>query len=425
MGIGDNLRRIRISKNLTQRSVAEPRYSDAYVSTVETGKRQPSPQALEHFAARLEVTVEQLKTGADPALSARLRLRLQEARVVLSSGRNAEATRLYGGIAREARRATLDRLEAKALWGLAMLKERQGDFEGAIERYEQVQRVLTGHPPTAWVEAVVGKARCLLAAGDVRFSIHILEDFLDQLQREDLGEPDAVMRLHATLAAAYFEAALYAKAHSSATEALRLSPSVQDPEVLANMNLNVARIFLQKGQIQEAHDSLLRAEDLYRQLELPDQLAKSHFARGFVFSRQGKLKEAEEELELARMMLGEVHSPIEAARVVTELARVTRLQGKASSAIVLLEDAMSVLGDNDPAQLGQALREMAICYAAEDGLKAEKLLRRSIELFEQSDEFAELAASYRALGDVLRDGADLEGACEAYRTGILVVEQQL
>ena len=125
------------------------------------------------------------------------------------------------------------------------------------------------------------------------------------------------------------------------------------------------------------------------------------------------------------MILGDVDSPIEAARVATELARVRRLQGSASSAISLLEGAVSGLGDNDPAQLGQALREMAICYAAEDAVRAEKLLRRSIELFEQSDEFAELAASYRELGDVLRDGADLEGACDAYRTGILVVEQQL
>lgn len=115
-----------------------------------------------------------------------------------------------------------------------------------------------------------------------------------QLQQEGLDEPDAVMSLHATLAAAYFEAALYAKAQVSATQALRLSPEIKDPEFLANMGLNVGRIHVQKGQIQEAHDSLLRAEDLYRHLELRDQLAKSHFARGFVFSRQGKLREAEE-----------------------------------------------------------------------------------------------------------------------------------
>ena len=110
--------------------------------------------------------------------------------------------------------------------------------------------------------------------------------------------------------------------------------------------------------------------------------------------------------------LEEVQSPIEAARVATELAHVRRLQGKMSSAILLLEEAISVLGDSDPAQLGQALREMAVCFGEEDGLKAEKLLRRSIELFEQSDECAKLAASSRALGDVLRDRAELDGASD-------------
>jgi transcriptional regulator with XRE-family HTH domain len=84
--IGTRLRRLRLAQGLTQRELAAPKYTHAYVSTIEAGRRTPSREALEHFAGRLGVDVDELRTGKPADLEARLHVRLIGARVDLSAG---------------------------------------------------------------------------------------------------------------------------------------------------------------------------------------------------------------------------------------------------------------------------------------------------------------------------------------------------
>ena len=112
--IGTRLRRLRLARDLTQRELAEPKYTHAYVSTIEAGRRNPSREALEHFAAKLDVDVDELLTGKPADLEARLNARLLEARIDLSAGRLDGADEALGSIAREAKRYRLSRIEAKA-----------------------------------------------------------------------------------------------------------------------------------------------------------------------------------------------------------------------------------------------------------------------------------------------------------------------
>ena len=58
--IGTRLRRLRTARGLTQKELAAPRYTHAYVSSIESGRRRPSLEALEHFASKLGVPVEEL-----------------------------------------------------------------------------------------------------------------------------------------------------------------------------------------------------------------------------------------------------------------------------------------------------------------------------------------------------------------------------
>ena len=112
--IGTRMRRLRHARGLTQRELAAPKYTHAYVSTIEAGRRKPSRDALEHFAARLGVGVDELVTGKPADLEARLEQQLLEARVDLSAGRLDQADEALRSIAREAKRFRLVRLQAKA-----------------------------------------------------------------------------------------------------------------------------------------------------------------------------------------------------------------------------------------------------------------------------------------------------------------------
>src|SRR3989441_2783417 len=61
--VGERLRRLRSAKGLSQRELASPGVSYAYISRIEAGARTPSVKALRQLASKLGVSVEQLETG--------------------------------------------------------------------------------------------------------------------------------------------------------------------------------------------------------------------------------------------------------------------------------------------------------------------------------------------------------------------------
>ncbi len=61
--VGARIRRLRKERGLSQRDLAEPGVSYAYVSRIEAGARRPSLTALRKIAAKLGVTALELETG--------------------------------------------------------------------------------------------------------------------------------------------------------------------------------------------------------------------------------------------------------------------------------------------------------------------------------------------------------------------------
>jgi transcriptional regulator with XRE-family HTH domain len=76
---GRRLRELRLAAGMTQAQLAEPRFSHAYVSVLEAGRREPSRAAVEFFAQRLGVSVEELwaERGSSWALQMAQDLRSQ------------------------------------------------------------------------------------------------------------------------------------------------------------------------------------------------------------------------------------------------------------------------------------------------------------------------------------------------------------
>ncbi len=423
--IGTRLRHLRVARGMTQRELASPRYTHAYVSTIEAGRRQPSREAVEFFAAKLGVGVEELLTGRPPDLEARLELRLQEARHALSDGRLEEGRTGLQAVAREARRYGLEALRARAEEGLGLAFERAGRPEEALAHYERAEAIARDGSPAAAVDAVAGKARCFHSLGDVRYAIHLLESLLDELERARLRDPDALARLHAGLVYSYLDAGLYRKAAESASELEQLAPSVRDPLRIAQMHMNVARLHLTTGRVEDALRSLRRAEDAYRQLDLRSEMGGAHLARGYVLSREGRLAEARKQLERAREIFEATGDEKDLVRAINELARVERLEGNTDRARELLERSIALTGESDAPILAWAHRELGLALGEDNPRAAEKHLRLSIELYERAEQAVDIAVTYRALGDLLRSRDDEAAACEAYRTGILALEPHL
>jgi tetratricopeptide (TPR) repeat protein len=407
---------------MTQKDLADPNYSYAYVSTIEAGRRTPSREAIEHFAARLGVTPEELVTGRPADLEAQLELRLQEAMVTLSGDSADDAEQTFRAVAKDAQRFNLPRIHAKAEGGLGLWYERRSQPEEGLAHHQRAEELLEGEPASEWVDAVAGKARCLEALGDVRYSIFLLESLLDRLDREKLRDPDALSRLHASLVFAYLEAGIPRKAAESGAELMALAPHLTDPLRVAQMHMNMARLFLEEGRVEDAQRSLRRADEVYRHRNLKTETAGAHLALGYVASREGDLPQARGELEHAIAIFEETSNQPDLIRTLNELARVERLEGAKERATELLERSISLTGSNDTPILAWAHRELGFTLTDDDAPVAEKHLRMAIELYERSEQSFETAITYRALGDLLRGRGDSDAASDAYRTGIMALE---
>lgn len=425
--LGGRVRALRVSRGLTQRALAAPRYSGAFVSSIESDRRRPSRGALVHFAERLGVSVDELETGIPPDLPQRLELKLQEARRMFSGGELRRAKAAFGRVAREARDHRLHRLYARAVQGIALCLDRAGDLRAAVRSYERAEAALADDSVAARVDSVAGRAACLVRLGEARESIYLLETLLDELRRDELSDPSGLLKIHTFLVPAYLDAGAWQKAWSSAQTAIALAPHVEDAERVAQMYLNVAEAQIRGGRMADAHDSLRRAGDLFGQLELRLEIAYAHHATGYLLTREGRHEEARESLMLALETYRELGDPAYEADCLAELARTERLSGDPDRARELLDEAFAVAGDDPgPSLLGALHRELGLSQPeSTDHSAASEHLRAAMSFYSQAGQPAEIAATCRELADLLERGGKIKEAAGILRTGIAAVERSL
>ncbi|WP_055525289.1 helix-turn-helix domain-containing protein [Streptomyces graminilatus] len=418
--IGRRVQRLRIEQGLTQRQLAEPAYTPAYISTLEAGRVRPSDDALRHIAERLGVEYEELVTGRPARLATDVRLRLTDAQRTLATGETEAAARQYGELREEAARLGLVGEEATALLGLGECGMETGDLAAAQEYFELAERCLADEPLTRRVPALRGRAVAHYLAGELRYSVYLLESTIDELNRGGLHDPDALLPLYASSIAPYMDMGAHARAAQAAELALALAPQVSDPALVARMHRQVARTMLAEGRYAEADASLAKAAELYRQLQIRTELANCHWMRGYLHAQQNELAGAEAELREALAMLSARRAALYSSQVAVELADVLHRRGKSDEAAALLHDVLGDLSSERGAVHSAAAHRLLgiIAEDARDTDRAEEHYVRALSVLERAGAAGDLADLCRLLGDLLRRTGRVEAALDAYRTGL-------
>ena len=424
MSFARRLKQARLSAGMTQAQLAEPMYTHAYVSTLEAGRRQPSPTAAKHFAQKLGMDVDELLTGRPPHLAAAIRLALQEARIALSRGEFDTTEQIARKAVKDAKKYRLLRLQASATELLGLLAERRSQLGEALELYQETEDLLRDEPMTAMAGARAGRIRCLHMDGDPRYAIYLGESLLEQMRQKRLDDPAARVRIQAPLVLAYFETGMRRQASAAAEELLRLAPKVTDPFNLAVMHMNVSRVLMQDGDVADADESLRRAEDHFRSLDLQTELGRAHLARGRMFLENDRLDEAEPELSSALAIFDLTSSQVDQGRAYAELGRLARLRGDVPTAVEQLRQAAASLKDaKDAGEQAIVHRELGLALAGSDPESARKNLRKAIVLFNKVDDVVEGAKTYRMLGDFLEEEREADAAKTAYLEGLRLLER--
>ncbi|SDU48669.1 Helix-turn-helix domain-containing protein [Amycolatopsis keratiniphila] len=405
--VGGRLRRLRAERGLTQRELAEPHYTAAYVSSVETGARTPSGDAVRHFAARLGVDTGELLGVTSPRDDVRLDLDIAAAaadflaghgsaakmrrlaRLAEKSGRDRQAGLAWLWLARFARDDTLPRLVAAAETSLA----------ADIPSYRGLAAAL--------------RANVLVGRGEPHHAMHLLRTALDaSLERHP--HPVLLLTLHAYLADGQLRLGETAQAARHAGEALRLARG--DEGILTELAENQRRLaeaYLAEGRVADAVAAVSALHDLLHERALRPVLARCLFARALV-RRANDLEGA-----LADLRASRAAAPDQA--VTLELADVCREFGRLDDAAGLLSEAAEAIPADSPLSASLVFQQGMLALARGDLEAAEAGFAHAIDVAALRDARGVLAASIDKAGELLRDQGRFGEAADLLRRGLLLL----
>ncbi|HET7029946.1 MAG TPA: tetratricopeptide repeat protein [Candidatus Limnocylindrales bacterium] len=409
--IGSRLKAARLRAGLTQKQLAEPRYTKAYISALENGLIKPSMAALRFLARRLGADPSAFLADEDSAwqrLDAELRLAsgdwqaaadrfetildgkpegasrgltllgLAEAAYRLNDGRQAishatEALELLTVAHRpaDARRAQ---------YWLAAGHLATGDAARARILLEQVlaECRIEGTDPDLRVRILIALATVETYAGEAQAAIGLLEEA--RAIGADLDDRRRATLLH-SLAQSYRQTGDLEGAIRTAVESLALFRAVDARAETASIENELAMIYLTLGNLDvaagyasEARSAMERSRDSVGLAHIADTDARIALARG--------------DLELAQQQAADAAARAEAVDsrkalvdALLTLARVARRRGDADAAIVALQRAEVAAADGPAARLKAVLSEWSDVLAERgDHAAAWELSKRALAL---------------------------------------------
>lgn len=420
-GLPAGIRRLRLAQGLTQRDVAAPRYTRAFLAAIEAGIRTPSEAALRHIATRLGVTVDDLRYGRPPGTEQDLRDALLAARRARSRGEVDPAATTAREVLASATRYGLPTLACAARCLLGEVHLHRGHPRAAAAEFDAAAAALPADAPaTLRALTTARRAYCRFVAGGTATAVSMLEGELRALRSAPELSPDAELRVVSGLLYLFLELGWRERARRLESEAAVLLPRVTTREWLAQFYMMAAQLRRDDAELGDVDRLLALAVPLYQDLGLTREIGLCHWVRGYVLRRAGRLAEAAHEFQVALDTLRKVGAVQDHAGVTLELAEVRRRQGKPAEAARLAAEAARVCrSGRHVAGMAEADRVRGLAAAGTgDPDTAERLLRRAADRYEAAGFSAELVTTCRQLGELLLERGRSAEAAAVFRRGL-------
>ena len=399
--IGQRLRRLRHERGLSQRDLASPGVSYAYISRIEAGARRPSVKALRQLAPKLGISVEYLETGRDLSDRDQRELRLAEAELVLrleqdSSGAETELTALLA----EAEAAGDAEIAARSRAAIGELADRRGDFMTAIAELEQA-RAGGALSPLTHADLFATLARAYAASGQPRRAVEVLEECLSEVRAQAPEDVTAEVRFATYLSYALSDLGELDRARVVVRDALGRARKEPDPYSRVRLYWSLARLALMEGKPRSALRQIQRAIGLLEATEDTRQLARAHLSAGEILSDDDQSEEAQVHFELAEKLLGDHADAADLAWLYSEQARASLQTGDDEEAERLARQALSLLVGGDPLKRARAYATLA--EARPDEIDASQAdFAQALAVLEEERRWPAAASVLRAWSRALR-----------------------
>lgn len=375
--VGQRLREARERAGLTQRDLAFPGCSPAYISRIESGDRIPSLQLLRELGRRLDVSEDYLATGVDMVRSEDPRL--IDAEVALRLDEVDEAEHLF--------RAALEKPwgrddEARALAGLGQLAFSRGEPRPAIDYIEQglaIWGVSPAERPS--LADTLGRAKAML--GELSEAAGIFRSCLTAAQeREDTIEQ---LRFAVLLANALIDRGDFSEASEVLAGTVPLLESTRDPILRARLYWSQSRLYGMQNDTRRAVRYARRALEIVELTEHDYYTARAHELLAHMELDRDRPEEALALLHKGWPLLEKSGNPIDKAAFRLEEARALAHLGRREEAAALAMEISGLLKDAKPREAGRSYALLGEIYAAiDEPARARELFELAIELLEQN-----------------------------------------
>jgi transcriptional regulator with XRE-family HTH domain len=394
--IGQRLKRLRLERGLSQRELAAPGVSYAYISRIEAGTRQPSVKALRKLAEKLGVSADFLETGSelDPAGARELRLSDLELAIRLGDSDGSEealqevlADAIAHADAPSAYRARV---------ALAAVHEGRDEHERAIELLEAA---LAEEPfqPIERVDVYANLARVYGMAGRPADAVRLLERCL--AESDDIGS--TVARYSVLLSYALSDMGEFGRAEEVARSAVQQLRDTEDPYMRVRLYWSLARLATQEGRPTTALANIRKAIALLETTEDALNLARAHVLAASILTDRKDASHAGEHLDHAERLLGVTPSKDDAVEMKILRSRIAALGQDGPTAVALAREALAI--ETQRADRGHALAALGDALVLDGQVdEAHDAYRDAVDVLEAEGRWRPAANACRAWGQMLR-----------------------
>jgi tetratricopeptide (TPR) repeat protein len=401
--IGQRLRRLRLERGLSQRELASPGVSYAYISRIEAGTRQPSVKALRRLAAKLGVSTDYLETGSDLGDTEARELRLADAELELRLGGSATAEQRIHEVLQDALAGgdTVNASRARKVLGFVAFQ--RGDFGEAATRLEQA--IAIDRPePAENVELYGDLGHAYSLMGKPERAVELFERCLDEISSTEPVNAAAQIRYATLLSYALSDAGDLPRAETVVQDALETAREHEDdPYMRVRLYWSLARLASMEEKPAAALHHARRALALLEATDDTIHLARAHLLCATIMTLQGNPEPALRHLDHAERLLGPHPALEDEAALCVQRARAYAGVGDGARAVELARHALELLGDRNPAEAGTAF------WALGDGLAlqrewdaANEAYRRAVDQLASQNRWRDATQACQAWGKMLR-----------------------
>jgi transcriptional regulator with XRE-family HTH domain len=340
--VGQRIRRLRLSRGLSQRELAGPGVSYTYISRIEGGQRQPTVPVLRYLAGRLGVGADYLEDGRAIAAAKERELRLADAELELRLGNDLRrAGEILHALLAE---AVPDGLEVRIRAALGTLLAREGDNEEAARQLERVV-ASGGVRPETRPDVYETLSRVYLASNAAHMATRLLEECIAEVDR-DRRHATAQIRYRSFLANALASTGALKRAAAALEQATELAERSGGLGDQVALHWERARLFWMLGDGDASLSAFGYARALAQIADDTLQVARAHLASAQILNLEGRFEEAGPHLERAERLLEFGEDTADRGVLLAEQAKREAKLGDGARALALAQQAAGLLAEH-------------------------------------------------------------------------------